>query len=87
MHHATVIMAGPAKHAHSNKDRMQILVSQPWAEAGETYPATEIWGPADMPQPHNGEPILWDGGHIEFRVARYRKPEYDDDPDPSKPHT
>jgi hypothetical protein len=84
---ASVVAAGLEQHPHSAKQRMCIMVSLPWASAGVSYPATEIWGEATMPKPAYGETVRWDHSHIWYRDVRYDKPELDSNPDPSLPST
>ena len=80
MQTSTVIGAGLARHPESNENRMKVTVDHPYAQGGQTYGSTDIWGPATMPEPQFGESIQWGSRHIWFRGVRYAKPEYDSNP-------
>lgn len=77
---STVIGAGLAEHPESGKALMKVTVDHVYAQGGQTYGSTDIWGPANMPEPQFGESIQWGSSHIWFRGIRYIKSEYDSNP-------
>jgi hypothetical protein len=77
---AHVLGAGRVSIPESGRDALQIITDHPWEVAGERGPETGLYVDPAAPAPVTGDPVTWDGRWVWLAGERWRKMEYEFDP-------